>query len=93
MRPNADLGAKINKARQRAGLTISELARMLDVSRVVVSDIVSGKRSPTPGIAHRLVQILDLDETIRQDLAELAESTYTSSVLDGTMRLDKYEKR
>lgn len=93
MKPNADLGTRINRARRSAGLTVGDLARRLDVSRTLVSDIVSGKRSPTPSIAGRLIQILDIDEDTRKALEQLTESTYTSSALDGALRLDRYERR
>lgn len=85
-----DLGARINRARKRKGFTVGQLADELGLSRSLVSDIVSGKRTPTPAIAISLIAVLDLDDTTRSDLEELTESTYTSSALDAIVRLDRH---
>lgn len=87
-----DLGARINKARKHTGLTVAQLAGQLGVSRSLVSDIVSGKRTPSSSIAAELVTILDLDEATKKDLSELTESTYTSSALDSIVRIDRHAR-
>lgn len=91
MSDRANLALSINRARRESGLTVAQLARKLEVSRSVASDIVSGKRSLTPGIALRLMQILDLDDETEADLRRIRSATYTSSVLDATMLVDDYE--
>lgn len=92
MKTSADLGRRINEARRRADMTVGELARQLTVSRTVASDIVSGKRSPTPSIAQRLIELLDFERETEEDLRQMSEATYTSSALDSTMRVVRYEK-
>lgn len=89
MGTGARLAFSINRARREAGLTVGQLARKLGVSRNVACDIVSGKRSPTPGIAIRLTEILEMDDETKSDLRRIKSATYTSSVLDGTMRVDE----
>lgn len=43
-------GSELRALRIRAGLTLSELARSLDLSKGYVSDVELGRRSVTPGL-------------------------------------------
>lgn len=85
---SSDLGRRLNRARRETGLSVGELADRLGVSRGLVSDMLAGKRSPTPPLVQKLTQVLSLDHQTRLELEEIDEVTYMSSALDGPIRLD-----
>lgn len=64
------LGTRLRDARQSAGLSVRELARRVDVSASLVSQIELGRTSPSVGTLYALVSELGLSlDTLMQDEA------------------------
>ncbi len=68
-RDEATLGARLRKERDRRGLTLRELARRLDVSPSLVSQIETGKTQPSVRTLYAIVSELgvSLDEVFSAD--------------------------
>lgn len=62
------LGAKIRDLREKAGISLRELARDLDISAPFLSDIELGRRFPSDEILAKLAQKLDTDVRRLKDL-------------------------
>jgi transcriptional regulator with XRE-family HTH domain len=58
--PGAQLGTRLREARLRAGLSLRELARQLNVSPSFVSQLENGKSQPSVATLYSLAQLLDL---------------------------------
>ena len=58
-----DVGRKIRERRLRRGLVIEELARKTGLSKAYISQIETGKASPSLSTAEKLAQALDVPLT------------------------------
>jgi transcriptional regulator with XRE-family HTH domain len=85
----ADIASRLNARRRELGLSVGELASRLGVSRSNVEALMSGKRSPAPGVAEALIRALELDEGFAAELRSLDESQYRSGFASGPIRLTK----
>lgn len=56
-----DLGRRLREVRQRAGLSVSELARLAEVSRRHLTEVEAGRSNPTVTRLVDLAQALDVD--------------------------------
>lgn len=68
------LGSRLRLARQKAGLSLRELARQLGVSASFVSQLENGKSQPSVATLYSLAQLLDvsIDELFAPDAAQVA---------------------
>ena len=64
--PNVDAAAVIREARQRAGMSLRELARRAGTSHSAIAAYEAGRRSPTTATLDRIVRAagFKLDATI-----------------------------
>src|SRR6202035_1422552 len=67
--PQGVFGAELRYYRERAGLSQTELAALVNVSHDVISKIETGERPPARGFPARLDAVPELDR--RGDLARL----------------------
>ena len=75
----ADLGARLNAARLRAGLGMSEVAEICDLSVGHLRDVMAGKRIPNGVITRRLIETLELDDETADLLLAESGGVYVSS--------------
>ncbi|MBA7552922.1 hypothetical protein ES705_45501 [subsurface metagenome] len=65
----------IKKRREEKGLTQANLALLLDVSQIYVSQFETGGLVPSKKLAKKLVEILDLDEeTFNKELSQFYQA-------------------
>jgi transcriptional regulator with XRE-family HTH domain len=74
----ADLGARLNARRRALGVSMAGLATTTGLSRSHVSSLMSGKRSPSPSVAEKLIEALELDDSFAAELRTLPGATYRS---------------
>ena len=60
MDPEKQFGANLARARERGGLSQSELARKVDVLYTYISRLETGKAAPSFGLIVRLAGALDI---------------------------------
>lgn len=53
-------GAKVRLLRENAGLTLTELAQRARISKPYLSQIERGLRNPSPPVASRIANALDI---------------------------------
>ena len=85
--PTADLASRLNARRRWLGISTSEMARAMDMSRSNVNSLMSGKRSPTPAVAEKLIETLRLDGELADELRSLDRSDYRSGFAQGPVKL------
>lgn len=65
----------IKKRREEKGLTQANLALLLDISQIYVSQFETGGLVPSKKLAKKIVEILDLDrETFDKDLSQFYQA-------------------
>ena len=79
------IGIRIAEARDRAGLTQTELAGKLGVTRVAVAKWEGGKAEPSSGNMHRLAAVLD----VSVEFLQTGEGNPSSGQLGGGSALLK----
>ena len=84
-----DISSRLNARRRELGLSVGDLASRLGMSRSNVEALMSGKRSPTPGVVEGLIRALELNEGFAAQLRSLDESQYKSGFASGPIRLTK----
>lgn len=57
---NVSLGSKIKEARQRKGITQSELARAVDINDMYLSEVERGVKMPSMNLFIKLIVTLDV---------------------------------
>ncbi|MGH7971086.1 MAG: helix-turn-helix domain-containing protein [Limisphaerales bacterium] len=55
------LSSVIRDSRKRQGLSVSELARRLEISKAFVSEIENGNKYPSPAVLLKISKLLKLD--------------------------------
>ena len=75
----ADLGARLNAARLRAGIGMSEVAEICGLSVAHLRDILGGHRFPNGVIARRLIETLELDNATADLLLAESGGRYVST--------------
>jgi len=60
MSPEQQFGANLARARERGGLSQSDLARQVDVLYTYISRLETGKATPSFGLIMRLAAALDI---------------------------------
>ncbi len=60
MSPEQQFGANLARARERGGLSQSDLARKVDVLYTYISRLETGKAAPSFGLIMRLAAALDI---------------------------------
>lgn len=82
-----DLASRLNARRRFLGLSTKDLANHTGLSRSNVDSLLSGKRSPTPAVAEKLIKALDLDDDFAAELRTLRGSRYQSGFAQGEIKL------
>ena len=59
----------------------------MDMSRSNLNSLLSGKRSPTPPVAEKLIRALRLDDEFAEELRSLDRSDYRSGFAQGPIKL------
>lgn len=93
-----DYGRRIREARERAGLTVEELAKKLHVREGYLHKVEESELTPTDDLARRLEKILHITlfEEISEDDAELAiteEGVGTGLTLGDVVKLTWRRKK
>lgn len=87
--PAPDLGARLNAARRKRRLSVAEVAEQCDLSRSTVRDLLSGRRTPTPDVAARLLRVLQPEPATAGELGRLSTSRWLSSSGSGEVRVEE----
>ena len=82
-----DLGARLNAARQRQGVSVAALAELTNLSVDNVRELLNGKRTPTPTVTEGLLRVLDLEGEIVDEL-RAATGRWKSSFSGEEVALD-----
>lgn len=82
-----DLASRLNQRRRALGLGIKDLVERTDLSRSNLQSLMSGKRSPTPAVAEKLIAALELDDDFAAELRSLEGSRYQSGFAQGEVKL------
>lgn len=82
-----DLVSRLDTRRRSLGLSVKELAIRTELSRSNLASLLSGKRSPTPAVAEKLIGALDLDDSFADGLRSLMGSRYHSGFAQGPIKL------
>lgn len=69
------IGAELKRVREDAGLSARQLAEQLDLSHTTIGRWEQGKRSPRPVDVATVLSALGADNTLREELIELARDT------------------
>ena len=88
-----DLGARLNRARRHRGWSIREMARRCDISRELAHQIFTGKTSPTPDVAERLIDKLGVDMETAPQLRSLPSTQYIAAYGATAIPLDRHPDR
>lgn len=83
-----DVGARLNAARRRQGISVARLAELADLSTDNVRELLNGKRTPTTEVTERLIRVLDLDVKLEKELRGVVAGRWTSSFSGEEVRLD-----
>ena len=83
-----DLASRLNAARLRLDLSVTETARLCDLSRQHLHDVLMGRRLLAPAVARRLIAVLQLDSATAEEVLRTADGRYVSTGGFGVVHTD-----